>query len=179
MFSLLRSSLRTSTRPCRTYTTAAVEPIRPRLMAEIKTAMKARDTKTSTTLRSVLSEINTLEKTNPSLSESDMVGVARKAVQRRLEAVAKFNEANRSDLAENEQQEVDLLQRFLPALLSTADIDTHLKAALAALPAGSDPRKALGLVFKEFYAKVDKNQVDANVVKERAQELIKAASNSA
>lgn len=63
-------------------------------------------------------------------------------------------------------------------MLSTPDIDAHLKAALAALPAGSDPRKALGLVFKEFYAKVDKNQVDANVLKERAQELMKAASNS-
>lgn len=69
---------------------------------------------------------------------------------------------------------MELLSKFLPLLLSTADIDAHIKAVLDTLPSGTDPRKASGLVFKEFYIRVDKSMVDSNHVKERAQALLNA-----
>ncbi|KAF8972936.1 Yqey-like protein-domain-containing protein [Flammula alnicola] len=130
-------------------------------------------------MQSVLSEINSAEKVaKDGLSSSVMASVVRKAIQRRTEAASKFTEANRPDLAEKEQQEAELLSKFLPPLLSTTEIDTHIKAAVDALPVGTDPRKSLGLVFKEFYSRVDKSTVDANLVKQRAQELLSSSTSS-
>lgn len=95
-------------------------------------------------------------------------------VNAQSEAAAQFLKAKRPDLAEKEQLEVELLSKFLPALLSIPDIDAHISAILDTLPAGTDPRKASGLIFKEFYARVDKSMVDSNQVKERAQALLNA-----
>lgn len=94
------------------------------------------------------------------------------------EAAAQFVEAKRPDLAEIEQQEAELLSKFLPPLLSAADIDVHMKAALDAIPSGTDPLKVSNLLFKEFYSRVDKPLVDSNLVKERAQALLDAREQS-
>jgi uncharacterized protein len=90
------------------------------------------------------------------------------------EASAKFNEAGRPDLAKLEQEEVVLLSKFLPPQLSTIEIDAQLIAIMGALPKDLDPKKLIGAIFKEFYSKVDKSSVDANLVKERAQNLVKS-----
>ena len=58
--------------------------------------------------------------------------------------------------------------------MSTSQIDTQLVSIVEALPKDLDPRKLIGMVFKEFYSKVDKSSVDANVVKQRTQDLIKS-----
>jgi len=131
------------------------------------------------TLRSIMSEINSAEKASKDeLSTPAITSIIRKAVLRRNEAAAKFSEANRSDLADKEQKEAELLSKFLPPLLSSTDIEVHIKAILNSLPAGTDPRKTLGFVFKEFYSKVEKSSVDPNVVKQCAHDLITSTSSS-
>jgi uncharacterized protein YqeY len=94
----------------------------------------------------------------------------------KVDAASKFTEASRLDLAEKENREAGLLSKFLPPLLSEIEIDRTLGEVIDTLPAGSDPRKSLGRVFKEFYSKVDKSAVDANVVKQRAEKLLTAAA---
>ncbi|KIM45149.1 hypothetical protein M413DRAFT_441827 [Hebeloma cylindrosporum] len=149
--------------------------LRVRLQSEVKEAMKNRETKVSTTLRSVLSEINAAEKVaKVGLSSSAAASIVRKAVQLRTEASAKFTEAGRQDLADLEQEEAVLLSKFLPPQLSAIEIDTQLMAIMDALPKDLDRKKLIGVVFKEFYSKVDKSSVDTNLVKERAQDLIKS-----
>lgn len=88
------------------------------------------------------------------------------------EAALKFSDANRRDLADKEQHEAELLSKFLPPLLSPVKIDQHIKEILDGLPAGYDPRKLQGYIFKEFYLKVDKSTVDPILVKQRAQALL-------
>lgn len=94
------------------------------------------------------------------------------------EASAKFTEAGRPDLAKLEQEEVVLLSKFLPPQLSTIEIDAQLMAIIDALPKDLDPKKSIGVIFKEFYSKVDKSSVDTNLVKERVQNLIKSLAPS-
>jgi|SRR5882757_934511 len=88
-----------------------------------------------------------------------------------LDSAAQFNEASRSDLAGKEQQEADFLSRFLPPLLSEAEIDRLLKevAAEHLSQTPGDPRRSIGKVFKAFYAKVDRASVDPDLVKRRAE----------
>jgi len=91
------------------------------------------------------------------------------------EAASKFLDASRSDLADNETREATLLMTFLPPLMSEADMDHTLKNIIDSLTARGDVPKTqalIGLVFKEFYARVDKSNVDPIQVKRRAQILI-------
>jgi len=75
-----------------------------------------------------------------------------------------------------EQEEALLLSKFLPQQLSTSEIDTQLIAIMDALPKDLDSRKSIGMIFKEFYSKVDKSSIDANLVKRRTQDLMKSVT---
>jgi len=157
----------------RFFTEAATDDIRGRLLSEVKTAMKNKDSFTSTTLRAVLSEVYAADKTSPSqISSSAIISIIRKATLRRTDSAAQFTGASRPDLAEKENREADILSAFLPPLLAESEIDRVLRDVLAEHKPEGDPRRALGQVFKTFYAKVDKSTVDTNLVKSRAEILL-------
>jgi uncharacterized protein YqeY len=89
------------------------------------------------------------------------------------DSAAQFIGASRPDLAEKEKREADILSTFLPPLLGESEIDRALREVLAEHKPEGDSRKALGKVFKAFYSKVDKSTVDAELVKHRAEILIR------
>ncbi|KAI0344611.1 GatB/YqeY domain-containing protein [Trametopsis cervina] len=160
----------------RRYSTpGAVEDIRKRLTDELKTAMKARDSAKSTTIRAILSEVYSSDKTQAQLlPPSAIVSIIRKAASRRIDAASEFDKGGRPELAEKERKEADLLQDFLPALLEEADIDRVLHEIIAEQQTAPNDKKAMGMLFKAFYAKVDKSLVDSDLVKSRAEALVAA-----
>jgi len=164
---------RLSARPCRLYSTLPDTSLRARLMSEVQMAMKARDSIASTTLRSVLSEIYAADKVlGNKVPSSTIANILRKAVSRRNDAAAKFTQASRQDLADKELREQEILLKFSPPLLSEAEIDRTLRHIINTLPADLQTQKALGRVFRDFYQKVDKSEVDINLVKRRAEFLV-------
>ncbi|KAG5636361.1 hypothetical protein H0H81_008309 [Sphagnurus paluster] len=160
----------------RLYSTSPPETtdIRARLMNEVKLAMKSKDATTSTTIRSVLSEVYAADKASEveKVPSTVIVNILRKAVVRRNEAAIKFTQAARPELAKKELRETEILSKFLPPLLSETEIDQALAQILATLPATADRKKSLGVIFKEFYSQVDKSTVDPNLVKRRADVLL-------
>jgi len=94
-------------------------------------------------------------------------------ISEQLDSAIQFTQACRSDLAGKEQREADLLARFLPPLLSEAEVDRILQDIKTeqALQAQDDPRKSIGRIFKTFYAKVDRASVDPDLLKRRADAL--------
>ncbi|TFK54026.1 GatB/YqeY domain-containing protein [Heliocybe sulcata] len=162
---------------CRRYSDTAVAPedIRARLTAELKDAMKTKDSFKSTTLRSVLADIQAADKTSPSqkASPSSIVSIIRKATQKRSEAAAQFTSSSRPDLAQKEHSEIALLSSFLPPLLPESEIDRILKDVMAtSVDVGENPRSATGKIYKAFYQRVDKSMVDPGIVKARAEALL-------
>ncbi|KAJ7078904.1 GatB/YqeY domain-containing protein [Mycena belliarum] len=132
--------------------------------------MKSKDAFASTTLRGVLAEVYSADKAaNKQVTSSAICSILRKATARRIDSAAQYTAHARPELAEKEISEADLLSRFLPPLLSEADIDQNLQKILADLP---KPPKA-GDVFKLFYSTVDKATVDSQKVKQRLDELLK------
>ena len=91
-----------------------------------------------------------------------------------LDSAVQFNQASRPDLAGKEQQEANLLARFLPPLLPEAEVDRILQDVMAEQlsQAQDDPRKSVGRIFKAFYAKVDRASVDPDLLKRRAEVLL-------
>jgi Yqey-like protein len=93
-----------------------------------------------------------------------------------LDSAAQFNRASRPDLAGKEQQEADLLAKFLPPLLPETEIDGILQEVIAeqVSKGQGNQRKYIGQVFKAFYSRVDRAAVDPDLVKRRAEALLSA-----
>jgi uncharacterized protein YqeY len=90
-----------------------------------------------------------------------------------IDSAAQFTDASRSDLAEKERREADILSAFLPPLLAESEIDRILLDILAEHKFSDVRGKTLGIIFKAFYAMVDKSSVDTALVKRRAEVLLK------
>jgi len=88
------------------------------------------------------------------------------------ESASQFVKGERSDLAEKEAREAEIISAFLPPMVSQAEIDRVLREVASSCPHDGSPRKALGLIFKSFYSKIDKANVDPNLVKSRAEALL-------
>ncbi|KAF8170209.1 Yqey-like protein-domain-containing protein [Mycena galopus ATCC 62051] len=150
---------------CRSYSAQAAADVRAELTAAIKSAMKSKDTQTSITLRGVLAEIHSADKTvNQPIDSSAIYSIVKKAAARRTDAAAQYTAAGRPELAEKETAEATLLSQFLPPVLSEAEVDSILQNILAVT---EDPQKKPGNIFKVFYGTVDKSTVDSDMVKRR------------
>ncbi|KDQ21944.1 hypothetical protein BOTBODRAFT_217813 [Botryobasidium botryosum FD-172 SS1] len=153
--------------------------LRARLKDELKTAMKARDSFSSTVIRSVIAEVTNADKASSSapVDDSSIVSLIRKAIARRNDAASQFRAASRTDLADKEDAEVALLTKFVPAQLSESDIEAHLTELITSIKSevGSKlPEGAVvGKVLKAFFEKVDKSLVQGDVVSRKAKELLK------
>jgi len=150
--------------------------LRTRLLERLKTSLKAKDSLASTTIRSVLSEVYSAEKVSngKKIDSSAIALLVRKAYARRVDSAFQFNQASRPDLAGKEQQEADLLARFLPPLLPETEVDRILQGIMTeqASQVQDDPRKSIGRILKAFYAGVDRATVDPDLIKLRAEALL-------
>lgn len=154
-------------------TSGIATDVRQQLLSGVKTAMKTKDSVTSTTIRSILSEVYAADKSAGSpVSSSAITAILRKAALRRRDSAIQFISASRPDLAQKEYREADILAAFLPPLMSDVDIDRILNEVIAETTLDGDSRKILGQVYKTFYSKVDKSNVDTNTVKRKAEALL-------
>ncbi|KIK42907.1 hypothetical protein CY34DRAFT_804389 [Suillus luteus UH-Slu-Lm8-n1] len=152
--------------------------IRQQLLSGVKTAMKTKDSVTSTTLRSILSEVYAADKSAGSpVSSSAITAILRRAALRRHDSAIQFVNASRPDLAQKEHREADVLAAYLPPLMSETEIDRVLNEVITETTLDGDSRKILGQVYKTFYSKVDKSTVDTNIVKRKAEALLMNVSN--
>jgi uncharacterized protein YqeY len=130
--------------------------------ADLKKAMLARDHVTRDTLRMIKSELLTLE--NP-----DLIAVLTRAVKSRRDSITSYVEGGRQDLADKEQAEIDVIQRYLPKALS----EDEARAAIAAIieEQGLSTKKDLGKVMKEVRSRFPA-QIDGKLASSIAGELL-------
>ena len=97
-----------------------------RIMDEIKNAMRAKDTVALESLRSVKSELllaQTASGSKEEISEDEEIKILQRLVKTRKESARIFTEQNRLDLAEPELAQVAIIEKFLPAQLSEAEVE--------------------------------------------------------
>ena len=79
----------------------------------------------------------------------------------------------RSDLAEAELKEANLLAAFVPPTMAREDVDRILGEIFSNEAIGTvEPRRAKGMLLKAFYARVDKSAIDGQLVKQRVDSLL-------
>lgn len=149
----------------------------PELKAQLKidltTAMKQRDELTSATLRMALTAITNEEvagKSAKELSDSDVVKVLSKEAKKRKESEAAYRQAGRDDLADRESAEFAVLEKYLPAQLSDAELSSLVAAAIA--ESGASGPQGMGQAMKVVQPKVagraDGGRVAAEVKRQLA-----------
>lgn len=84
-------------------------------------------------------------------SDSDLLAMMQNMVKQRKDSIKMYLDGNRQDLADKEQNEINVIEKFLPKQMSDADVETAIKAAIAATGAAS--MKDMGKVMGELKAK--------------------------
>ncbi|KAH7322302.1 Yqey-like protein-domain-containing protein [Rhizoctonia solani] len=166
----------------RRFASDALKPdVRVRLRDDLKQAMKSKDTFRSTTIRSVLAEITNADKANKDtpITHDNILSLLQKSISRRTESASQFRSASRTDLAEKEEAECQVLSSFLPAQLSEEDVDRRLREAFLKLEstAGS-PGALVGKLMKAFYETTERASVQADAVSKKAREIIQSAAEN-
>ncbi len=140
------------------------------ILADIKTAMKARDKIALTTLRMLHSELkNVGVNAGKELSDDDVVQIVGKAIKQRRDAAQQFRDGDRAELADKEEAEIAVLEKYLPAQL---DRDAIVELARSAIEeSGAQGKKDMGKVMGLLMPKV-KGKADGKLVNQVVVELL-------
>lgn len=125
--------------------------------------MRARDQLRLDTLRSALSGfIYKRTEAGRELSDADEIEVVTRQVKQRADSVAEFEKAGRTELAEKERKEREILLAYLPAQRSPEEVREIVQSALAELPAD---QRNMGAVMKVVMPQL-KGVADGNLVRQ-------------
>ncbi|MBN8535408.1 MAG: GatB/YqeY domain-containing protein [Deltaproteobacteria bacterium] len=127
--------------------------IREKIMADMKEAMRARDSVRLEAIRFLQSAIKYKEvelRPNP-IGNEDVLGVIKKLVKQRKESIDQFQKASRQDLVEKEEAELKVLEAYLPQQMSREQIGVVVTEVMASLQAKTI--KDMGAVMKETLAR--------------------------
>jgi uncharacterized protein len=139
-----------------------------KIMAELKTAMLARDEKALRSLRAVKAAIllaKTAEGSDGELKEEDEIKLLQKLVKQRKDSLEIYQQQKRADLAQKEQEEIDVIEKFLPKQLSVEELKTLLTQIITEVGAASaaDMGKVMGTATKQLAGKADGKTISAMV----------------
>lgn len=132
------------------------------LKADIKTAMKARETEKLTTLRMLHSSIkNHAIEVQRELTDEDITEVLSKEAKKRRQSAEAFEDAGRTELAEKEIREIEWIQAYLPAQLSDEEMAAIVEEAIASTGAESrrDMGKVMGAVVPQVKGRYDGSKI--------------------
>ena len=135
-----------------------------KLSTEIKLAMKAKDASRLTTLRSLMSEAKNIainEKRKDVISD-DIITALTKGIKQREDSYTSYKDAGRSDLADKESYEIDVLKEFQPKQLTELEIVSMVDDVIATF--GVVTKKDMGKVMGEVMKSIPKGSVDNKIV---------------
>ena len=141
------------------------------IQKDLTAAMKGKDDLRLSVLRMVKSALKNkeIEKMRP-LENLEALQVLQTLVKQRHESVEQFTHGGRPDLAEKESREIKIIEAYLPAAPSHAEIARAIEDAIA--ETGADSPKAMGAVIKAARAKLEGKTVDGKVLSERVRQRL-------
>jgi len=140
--------------------------LKDRLTEDMKSAMRAGDKDRLGTVRLALAAIKQREVDERiSLDDAQVLAVLEKMIKQRKEAISQFDSGGRADLVAKETAEIAVLQGYLPARMSDAEIDSLIREAIAASGAVSikDMGKVMGAVKAKAQGRADMAEVSARI----------------
>jgi uncharacterized protein len=143
--------------------------LKDRITEDMKSAMRAGERERLSAIRLILAAIKQREVDERiSLDDSQVIVVLERMVKQRRESIAQFESGGRADLVAKESAELAILQSYLPAQLSDAEVAALIEEAIGSTGAASikDMGKVMGIVKAKAQGRVDMGALSARI-KER------------
>ena len=140
--------------------------LKERITEDMKSAMRAGEKERLATIRLALAAIKQREVDERiTLDDAQVLAVLEKMIKQRREAIVQFQSGGRSDLVAKETAEVGVLQGYLPAQMSDAELDALIAEAIRTTGATSvkDMGKVMGFVKPKAQGRADMGAVSARI----------------
>jgi len=137
--------------------------LREQINQDVKTAMKAKETKKRDALRLLTSAFKQIEvDERKELSDDDVIKIIQTQVKRRNDAATQYKNAEREDLMQIELDEIACYEPYLPAQMSEDELTTSLKSIIEKVGATTikDMGKVMGRASKELAGKADGKRIN-------------------
>jgi len=139
--------------------------IKAQITEQMKDAMRARDKARLGTIRLMLADIKRIEVDERiELDDARVLVVLDKMVKQRKDSIAQYLAAERPELADKEQQEMEVIKTFLPQPLSDDEVDQIVDAAIAST--GASGMQAMGQVMAVIKPQLQ-GRADMSIVSKR------------
>ena len=142
-----------------------------KIQSDLVQAMKEKDTVRVSALRSIktaIMETKTSANGKKDLEDGDIVKIIQKLAKQREEAATIYEENKRPDLSEGERKELEVLNTYLPKMLTESEVEEIVAKTIADLGATSmkDMGKVMGFINKTYAGQVD-GSIVSRIVKSK------------
>src|SRR6185312_1366808 len=139
-----------------------------KVMADLKTAMLAKDEKSLRSLRAIKAAIllaKTSEGAGGEIKEEEEIKLLQKMIKQRKDSLEIYKTQHREDLAQKEEEEISVIEKFLPKQISGDELKTILQKIIADTGANSpaDMGKVMGIASKQLAGKADGKTISTTV----------------
>lgn len=143
--------------------------LKPQLADAVKNAMRAKDAPRLGTLRFLQAAVKQKEvDERRELDDAEVIAIIEKQVKQRRESISAFEQAGRTETAEQEKAELAVLQEFLPQAASAEEVDATIASAIAevkdqGITGGPAMGKVMAIVKAELAGRANMTAVSAQV----------------
>ena len=137
--------------------------LKTQLTEDMKTAMRAKDQVSLSTISLINAAIKQFEvDERTEADDAKVISILTKMVKQRKDSAKIYTEAGRQDLADKENAEIEILNRYLPQMMSAEEIKTAVEAAVAETGASgmADMGKVMGVLKTRLAGKADMGEVN-------------------
>ena len=141
---------------------------RSRIEEGLKVSLKQKDSIRVSVLRMLLAAIKNKEVEKlRALSEDEFYAIIKTSIKQHIESIESFKKGNRTDLAQKEETELEILKKFLPAPLSEEELLKEIEEAIKSLEAKSqkDMGKVIKFLMEKYPGRTDGKVLSGMVLK--------------
>lgn len=140
--------------------------IKGKITEDMKEAMRAHDKERLATIRLILAAFKQREVDERiTLTDEHVLSILDKMLKQRRESIAQYQAGNRPDLVQKEEEEIQVIQQYLPTQLSDSEINALIDAAIQESNAASmrDMGKVMGILKPKLQGRADIAAVSAKI----------------
>lgn len=140
---------------------------------DLKIAMREKNRDVLLTLRSLKAAITNFEKIGKGeVDDNIIIDIVKKQIKQRMDSIESFSSANRQDLVDQEQTELNILVKYIPEQMCVSDVTEQVLIIIESLGASSikDMGKVMATCKNAFDGKAD-NSLIAKIIKEKLSDL--------
>lgn len=139
--------------------------LKERIVADLTTAMKAKDAARLSTLRMVKANVMNREiEKGGELTDEELTKAMQSLVKQRRDSIEQYEKAGRQELADKERAEIEVIEAYLPQAASREEIEQAISAAIT--ETGATSMREMGAVMKAAQARLAGRNADGRVVSE-------------